>query len=305
MLDVNAVGRLPLAMSCLGDHSPPSSAPPFPELILSIFTCPFTWSSPLVARFALAGFLQAAGSLPRSPHAQGPCQVTPPPVYGRFDPVFWLHHCNLDRIYQRYITENADSAEEMCATQQYLQQHKNEPNRFEEPLEPFAHPCTGELAVPSDAFGDTEALHYCYDELPEAQPSPPGGAPPILAMFKDIKVQNIPEVRLWAGGPSPPLPDLCETPAETGGFQGSRAGVLWESGPSDKRFMDVRKSPLASAAGWHVVASQRALIVAFARSVFVPCPGALLRAPPVCLQGLLAEHFAERGRARALCQRRG
>ena len=49
----------------------------------------------------------------------------------RFDPMFWLHHCNIDRLYQAYLEAHPDSLEEMSAVQRKLQEQQGEPNRFE------------------------------------------------------------------------------------------------------------------------------------------------------------------------------
>jgi hypothetical protein len=118
---------------------------------------------------------------------------------------FYLHHCNLDRIYEAYLKCHPDSQQEFAATQQRLNKESNEADRFSEPLKPFIR---NELMLPSstiiaegaegggggggeeiymtakDTF-DTRALGYVYDELPVRRP-PQMRTAPTYVMFKDI-----------------------------------------------------------------------------------------------------------------------
>merc|ERR1712093_954062 len=49
-----------------------------------------------------------------SPHnsIHGICSGIMASFQSSFHPVFWLHHCNVDRIYEKYIQTEADSMEE-------------------------------------------------------------------------------------------------------------------------------------------------------------------------------------------------
>lgn len=85
-------------------------------------------------------------------------------AYAAFDPVFWLHHANVDRIYQAYLDRHDDSESEFQAMQQRLERERGEENRFDAPLEPFRHPRTGELFRCQDTF-DTIGLGYIYDSV--------------------------------------------------------------------------------------------------------------------------------------------
>ena len=39
-------------------------------------------------------------------------------AWASYDIVFWLHHCNVDRIYEAYIKEETDSQEEFASFQE-------------------------------------------------------------------------------------------------------------------------------------------------------------------------------------------
>jgi len=112
--------------------------------------------------------------------------------FAAFDPIFWLHHCNLDRVYQRYLSLHGDSAHEMATTQRQLHIEQGEPDRFAEPLLPFKHPTTGKPAMPADSFEPTEAMGFRYDELPP-MPAARQRAAPVLALFRDIQIEQIPD----------------------------------------------------------------------------------------------------------------
>jgi len=107
-------------------------------------------------------------------------------AYAAFDPIFWLHHCNVDRLYSKYLSLEADSESEMKATQQWLESERGEENRYYEPLEPFKHPVTGNSMMIRDTF-NTEKLLFTYDEL---QPTPGQQIRemPTLAVFADVEI---------------------------------------------------------------------------------------------------------------------
>lgn len=70
--------------------------------------------------------------------------------YAAFDPLFWLHHCNVDRLYESYITLNPDSKMEFQSFQDILAEGGGE-NLYEAQLAPF------EKSLPEASF-DTKAL---------------------------------------------------------------------------------------------------------------------------------------------------
>ncbi len=106
--------------------------------------------------------------------------------YAAFHPIFFLHHCNVDRIYERYLTIETDSRLEFAARQRSLvEQRSSRTNRFTAPLEPFFHPVRpNEPIMASDTF-DIQGLGYSYDALPP-RPSRRLRAVPTYAVFKDI-----------------------------------------------------------------------------------------------------------------------
>ena len=101
-----------------------------------------------------------------------------------FHPIFFLHHCNVDRIYESYLKENPDSSEEFASQQQGLAR-KNEENRFTTPLEPFK--LNGRNFMPADTF-DIEKLGYHYDQLLGLQPQQMREMPTYALYSVDIKV---------------------------------------------------------------------------------------------------------------------
>ncbi|CAE7187067.1 unnamed protein product, partial [Symbiodinium sp. KB8] len=108
--------------------------------------------------------------------------------YAAFHPIFFLHHSNCDRIYEKHVQLETpeECAAEFALRQQGLAQ-QGEVNRFLLPLAPFMHPFDAERQmVPSDTF-DTKALGYEYDELP---PEPPQRMTeePVYVAFRDIQV---------------------------------------------------------------------------------------------------------------------
>jgi peptidoglycan hydrolase-like protein with peptidoglycan-binding domain len=85
--------------------------------------------------------------------------------YAAYHPISLLHHCNLDRIYSKFLEAEVDARSEFVARQRALQQ-QGETNRFDRALEGFRHPLkTDETIYVRDLF-DTKELGYVYDTLP-------------------------------------------------------------------------------------------------------------------------------------------
>jgi len=119
-------------------------------------------------------------------------------MYAAFHPVFFMHHCNVDRIYQKYIEIVQDSMQEFAAMQQRLAS-QGETNRFLQPCFPFKHPQTGADFMPADAF-DLRTLGYVYDKLPGERPHVER-ARPTYAVFwpiEPLQVVNVAyELHVW------------------------------------------------------------------------------------------------------------
>lgn len=109
-----------------------------------------------------------------------------------FDPTFWLHHCNIDRYWQRYLEDHKDSLGEAA----FLGKHEHEvdpdqPNRFLIPFAPFQHPKTGHPFQPSEAF-TLDGLDYCYDKLPQVPDvSHMLREMPSYAVFQKIRITDL------------------------------------------------------------------------------------------------------------------
>ena len=111
--------------------------------------------------------------------------------FAAYHPLFWLHHCNIDRLYESYIAIHgrAESMNEYRA-----RQASRTTNMFERWLAPFEHPATGENLVPADTF-DTRALGYMYDALQQRAPQRLEEAPTI-ALFESISPMKFKGVSL-------------------------------------------------------------------------------------------------------------
>ena len=116
-----------------------------------------------------------------------------------FHPIFWLHHCNVDRYYEGYIQLNPDSHDEYQARQAELQRtgqsRATGPGLPDGPYgiyHPFTHPLTGQPFHARDSF-DTEALGYTYDDLPDADmdPSMHMTEAPTFVCFENIKISEL------------------------------------------------------------------------------------------------------------------
>lgn len=114
-----------------------------------------------------------------------------------FHPVFWMHHCNVDRVFQKYIQLEPDSAEE------FRRHQAGRPPRpavgFPEgpwgPYEPFKHPVSGETFHARHCFEPTEKVGFKYDKLPEA-PSQQMREQPYYALFKQVDIRLMKEPKL-------------------------------------------------------------------------------------------------------------
>lgn len=76
-----------------------------------------------------------------------------------FDPVFWLHHCNIDRLF--YLWQCANPSKWFSK----LRDHSTEPDRSRSLLEPF-HRYEDE-GFNSDHVRYVEAQGYTFDDVDE------------------------------------------------------------------------------------------------------------------------------------------
>ena len=115
-----------------------------------------------------------------------------------FHPVFWLHHCNVDRIYEKYLELEPDSATEFERNQK-----RHDPDGktgfpdgpFGRYL-PFVNHRTGESFHASEMF-DTESLGFRYDALPPAPSlNQQMREPPFYAIFRGVDVKEMVQARL-------------------------------------------------------------------------------------------------------------
>jgi len=113
-----------------------------------------------------------------------------------FHPVFWLHHNNVDRIHEKYLSLERDSADEYKTHQSRLDPRPAPgiPEGPWGPYEPFINHKTGKTFHARDAF-DAKALGFAYDKLPEVQ-APQMREPPWLAVFKGVDIRKVVHPRL-------------------------------------------------------------------------------------------------------------
>jgi tyrosinase len=79
------------------------------------------------------------------------------PSVAAFDPIFWLHHCNVDRQAAMFQTLNS--------TLWFDQPESDDPSP-KDPLEPF-HYDTQSSTYNSDMVRDWTRFNYTYDGLPQ------------------------------------------------------------------------------------------------------------------------------------------
>jgi len=106
--------------------------------------------------------------------------------YAAFDPTFWLHHCNVDRLYESYIQIHPDSNEEYSSAQQNLKEQGGT-NLYTQPYEPFK--LNGKDFMAKDSF-DIKKLGHKYDTLIEPRPQQIRQVP-TLAVFNGIDIMQM------------------------------------------------------------------------------------------------------------------
>ena len=86
--------------------------------------------------------------------------------FAAYHPIFWLHHCNIDRIYEGFLTTYGIGASkrDMQERQTTLSEF-GETNRYNLHCAPFKHPKTGQDFFPEHAF-EIDKLGFRYDTVP-------------------------------------------------------------------------------------------------------------------------------------------
>jgi len=146
-------------------------------------------------------------------------------MHAAFHPAFFLHHCNIDRLYESYLSYHSDSQAEFETnqeTQRRVNRQHGRVDRYDQWLEPFTLPRSSERFFPRHTF-DTERLGYRYDAL-EKRPNQAMTAPPVYAVFEAININQLTTsykiyvfvYPMGQAGSGPPLgPDaetLCDNP---------------------------------------------------------------------------------------------
>ncbi|GLC38351.1 hypothetical protein PLESTB_001267400 [Pleodorina starrii] len=110
--------------------------------------------------------------------------------FAAFHPIFWLHHSNVDRLYEAFLKHTRK-----IGLNPEGQFSKCDQEWFSRPLSPFHHPTqlTGDkpsLFYPTYAFDDTRSLGYEYDFVPDIEPNLPKplqqGFQPNMAILEDV-----------------------------------------------------------------------------------------------------------------------
>jgi len=111
--------------------------------------------------------------------------------YAAFNPIFWLHHNNIDRIYTKYLELETDSHDEY-QNYQLMREEQGEVNMYEKIYEPFKHPVTGEPFHARDTFR-TEPLGYRFEYLPET-PAQQMSEMPTLVAWLGVDIVDLKQV---------------------------------------------------------------------------------------------------------------
>lgn len=154
------------------------------------------------AQHACTAFSTSANPTVESPHntIHGVLGGMMGSYQSAFHPVFWLHHCNVDRLYEGYVALEPDSAAEFEAHQRSLgsdvAKDAGYPDGCWGPYLPFINFATGEHYHASETF-DTRKLGFSYDAIPTPAPLRLREMP-YYAVFSGIDLKAI---KAAGGGP--------------------------------------------------------------------------------------------------------
>eukprot|EP00928_Gymnodinium_smaydae_P078046 TRINITY_DN6164_c0_g1_i1.p1 TRINITY_DN6164_c0_g1~~TRINITY_DN6164_c0_g1_i1.p1 ORF type:complete len:1000 (+),score=140.68 TRINITY_DN6164_c0_g1_i1:170-3169(+) len=111
--------------------------------------------------------------------------------YAAFHPIFFLHHAQVDRVYEKHLQlESPSESQAEFKQRQQMLSSRGEPNRYMEPLAPFKHPFKDRPLLCSDTF-DTQSLGFVYDELPATPKMAMEDKPPTYAAFRNVPVSAV------------------------------------------------------------------------------------------------------------------
>ena len=99
--------------------------------------------------------------------------------FAAYHPIFFLHHCNVDRLYEAYLKYHPDSQQEFAS---YSASRGD--GEYDLALKPFVNPRTGKIYAHADCF-DAAALGFAYDTLPKRRPQQLR-EPPDYALFRGL-----------------------------------------------------------------------------------------------------------------------
>lgn len=137
-----------------------------------------------------------------------------------FDAVFWLHHCNIDRFWQKYLSTHPNAPREAEALGKAIhEQNPRTPNRFHVDLRPFIHPVSNKAFSPAQAF-TLDGLDYYYETLPAdaKDTSKQLRQPPSYAVFQKIAITELNmetyQLHVFIVNKEWPAPDLATDPLQ-------------------------------------------------------------------------------------------
>eukprot|EP00928_Gymnodinium_smaydae_P078047 TRINITY_DN6164_c0_g2_i1.p1 TRINITY_DN6164_c0_g2~~TRINITY_DN6164_c0_g2_i1.p1 ORF type:complete len:1025 (+),score=171.15 TRINITY_DN6164_c0_g2_i1:55-3129(+) len=111
--------------------------------------------------------------------------------YAAFHPIFFLHHAQVDRVYEKHLQlESPAECQAEFKQRQQMLSSRGEPNRYMEPLAPFQHPFKNRPLLCSDTF-DTRSLGFVYDDLPSTPKMAMEDKPPTYAAFRNVPVSAV------------------------------------------------------------------------------------------------------------------
>ena len=119
--------------------------------------------------------------------------------WASFDIAFWLHHCNIDRLYESYVRYDDNPHQEFIANQK-RRKRRGEKDLYNSPIEPFKK-ADGTTFKYEDTF-DTKALGYEFSDVPKLLSTDNNLiAMPFLVQMDQVKITQfqgrILEIHVW------------------------------------------------------------------------------------------------------------
>eukprot|EP00927_Polykrikos_kofoidii_P050465 TRINITY_DN44380_c0_g1_i1.p1 TRINITY_DN44380_c0_g1~~TRINITY_DN44380_c0_g1_i1.p1 ORF type:complete len:978 (-),score=171.58 TRINITY_DN44380_c0_g1_i1:236-3169(-) len=111
--------------------------------------------------------------------------------FAAYHPLFFLHHCNVDRIYQGFVQKvGIDACLRDFAKRQQQLASQGEFDRFRLGLLPFHHPVTQQVFMPADSF-DTKSIGYVYDAIPVTPEATTENEDRVVVAFTNVRVLEL------------------------------------------------------------------------------------------------------------------